>query len=171
MIRSLICPLRIIPAYAGKRIFNPGTVDLKWDHPRIRGEKLSWTVRGVMHSGSSPHTRGKVGQAGLLLPFRRIIPAYAGKSLRRKFFFVMGKDHPRIRGEKCVPTHIQTAHEGSSPHTRGKVRASPRETFQIRIIPAYAGKSEKPGIFTAVKKDHPRIRGEKKSQELENQWM
>ena len=55
-------PGRIIPAYAGKRCENPCNNGLQWDHPRLRGEKPN-TQRPHYHCiGSSPLTRGKVGE-------------------------------------------------------------------------------------------------------------
>ena len=91
--------------------------------------------------GSSPHTRG----------------APAWSSARRRCF----RDHPRIRGEHwfsrvqrvlssgiipayagSTPSHIppSVSAQGSSPHTRG-----------ARVV--------RP-VVDAVRRDHPRIRGE-----------
>ena len=70
----------ITPAYAGKSyMFECWTVT-KWDHPRLRGEKLISWIRLVLRLGSPPLTRGKVTDAVESLPSTRITPAYAGKS-------------------------------------------------------------------------------------------
>ena len=66
-----------------------------------------------------------------------------------------------MRGEKCPQARVLRCQEGSPPHARGKVSASPRPSLPRRITPACAGKSvRKPASFVA-KKDHPRMRGEK----------
>ena len=46
---------------------------------------------------------------------------------------------------------------------RGKVGGDGLETGNVRITPAYAGKSEFPPAFTKVSRDHPRLCGEKPS--------
>ena len=44
---------------------------------------------------------------------------------------------------------------------RGKVFDLPPQTFQDRITPAYAGKSNTFFIFWCTQEDHPRLCGEK----------
>ena len=90
----------IIPAYAGKS----QSLDV-WhladeDHPRLRGEKRKDRFDYYWPVGSSPLTRGKA-----FIPFHDfwdmgIIPAYAGKSPEDFRLCRIGRDHPRLRGEK-----------------------------------------------------------------------
>ena len=74
-------PVRITPAYAGKRI------DIsKWnggieDHPRLCGEKGTTTQSYKSTTGSPPPMRGKVKLRMLAVEKDRITPAYAGKSI------------------------------------------------------------------------------------------
>ena len=77
---------------------------LKWDHPRVCGEKVRITVNDLMSIGSPPRVRGKVRLflGGNLLP--GITPACAGKSLYSPDLFFRFKDHPRVCGEKLRPT-------------------------------------------------------------------
>ena len=91
-------------------------------------------------AGSSPHTRGAhlVGRSPS--QNHRIIPAYAGSTIR----------HP-LRG---------LCRSGSSPHTRGARRRRPDPDEHWRIIPAYAGSTPAKDSIVAVFSDHPRIRGE-----------
>ncbi len=110
--------------------------------------------------GSSPHTRG-APPGGTRTPAQaRIIPAYAGSTLRRRRRRVGPRDHPRIRGEHKRGLFVTFNDNGSSPHTRGAHLRLRLATRQLRIIPAYAGstlaylKSSRKGT------DHPRIRGE-----------
>ncbi len=71
------------------------------------------------------------------------------------------RDHPRIRGEKELFVEIAKPFQGSPPHTRGKAAAHFATFVQIRITPAYAGKSFAAFNFQDTVEDHPRIRGEK----------
>ena len=69
-------------------------------------------------------------------------------------------DHPRIRGEHTFFALPPERPRGSSPHTRGAQDGSPASEIRQRIIPAYAGSTNRcrrgsPGTW-----DHPRIRGE-----------
>ena len=54
-----------------------------------------------------------------------------------------------------------TSKIGSSPLTRGKAAISKGISNNLRIIPAYAGKSDGTTPFGAMVRDHPRLRGEK----------
>ena len=49
------------------------------DHPRLRGEKVSYSVYATLPMGSPPLTRGKVIRFILYGIQIRITPAYAGK--------------------------------------------------------------------------------------------
>ena len=90
----------------------------------------------------------------------RIIPAYAGSTLRESDGWVEWTDHPRIRGEH-VPT-VRAAHVfwGSSPHTRGALQALVHLRSHMGIIPAYAGSTNPGKAACRQEPDHPRIRGE-----------
>ena len=95
-----IAPFGITPAHAGKRLKRmPGEVLMK-DHPRTRGEKERIHTNSSGIKGSPPHTRGKVV---LVEPGGRqvgITPAHAGKRPPHHVLPLIGRDHPRTRGEK-----------------------------------------------------------------------
>ena len=114
-------------------------------------------------SGSPPHTRGKVGPllGGYLLP--GITPAYAGKSRCYVPLCHISWDHPRIRGEKAHRAGSACLSSGSPPHTRGKGGYVLRRRVRHGITPAYAGKSGMNPSLLLLRRDHPRIRGEKSS--------
>ena len=67
---------------------------------------------------------------------------------------------PRIRGEHEDKRYADWDRAGSSPHTRGALVMVTHTFYYIRIIPAYAGSTASPPSMTAVRRDHPRIRGE-----------
>ena len=99
-------------------------------------------MRLKRQQGSPPHARGKVPS--------------------RRWWRRVPWDHPRMRGEKG--RYLQGARDlsGSPPHARGKVGIYIGRTHPSRITPACAGKSSPPGCAPSRRKDHPRMRGEKR---------
>ena len=69
--------------------------------------------------------------------------------------------HPRIRGERMVPSAIDLRGVGSSPHTRGTRDPTARHVDMFRFIPAYAGNAAGQLSVSKVCTVHPRIRGER----------
>ena len=113
-------------------------------------------------AGSPPHTRGKEAANETAKTGTGITPAYAGKSSVLTWASSSSGDHPRIRGEKEFAQNMIEKGQGSPPHTRGKDSASIAVLQIWGITPAYAGKSPAQVRLLRCKRDHPRIRGEKK---------
>ena len=154
----------IIPAYAGSTARrSPGSTTRR-DHPRIRGEHFAPGTPTRPSSGSSPHTRGARVSAGPAAPGAGIIPAYAGSTAGAAPEQLKLEDHPRIRGEHRRRHHDRVPAAGSSPHTRGAPGNSPHRRPYVRIIPAYAGSTARAANRSRSTKDHPRIRGEHRSE-------
>ena len=150
---------RIIPAYAGYTLAIAAVIVEQRDHPRIRGVHMGGHFISSELVGSSPHTRGTLGQ-----PFRkaiivRIIPAYAGYTSEYVTIVSTIKDHPRIRGVHCGRTCRTHGRTGSSPHTRGTLPSAQPVARRYGIIPAYAGYTQRKAGMQRSGKDHPRIRG------------
>ena len=85
--------------------------------------------------------RGKVFYDAHTSKKRRITPAYAGK---RGYALTKGHlsgDHPRLCGEKLFIYIVPWFDVGSPPPMRGKVDCTLRAFHDLRITPAYAGKS------------------------------
>ena len=70
-------------------------------------------------------------------------------------------DHPRLRGEKAYSWSAFWSAIGSPPLARGKVHTSRRTGTAGGITPACAGKRSERIVSTSLRKDHPRLRGEK----------
>ena len=75
--------MRIIPAYAGKRKEIEDEKNNIKDHPRLRGEKMLDIPQRIAALGSSPLTRGKAQITAPADGWSGIIPAYAGKRLKK----------------------------------------------------------------------------------------
>ena len=111
----------ITPAYAGKSGVRGGLLLKNGDHPRLCGEKYSYSTDIRLSLGSPPPMRGKAAYAAGVCLVARITPAYAGKRRLRSFGLTRWEDHPRLCGEKFTPIFSQFGDD--------------------RITPAYAGKS------------------------------
>ena len=74
----------ITPAYAGKRSVRRLHKGIRWDHPRLCGEKLIPIEFGGIETGSPPPMRGKGSALMQSKATAGITPAYAGK---RSFAF------------------------------------------------------------------------------------
>ena len=109
----------IIPALAGNTTPPTPPCISNWDHPRSRGEYgLNKTGHDV-GSGSSPLSRGIPSQSGVSTRLERIIPALAGNTSAACPEHLVGRDHPRSRGEYAIIKAGQAGKQGSSPLSRG----------------------------------------------------
>ena len=151
----------ITPAYAGKRfsvfMLSPPFLD----HPRLCGEKENTDRRKIFEVGSPPPMRGKACDKRKFRSGIRITPAYAGKSFSNVTGFFKEQDHPRLCGEKLAFLSESYTIPGSPPPMRGKGTGLVFNAGNIRITPAYAGKSVAQAALNLIMRDHPRLCGEK----------
>ena len=125
------------------------------------GEKGAQPAEYPPSRGSPPRGRGKVSKSPMPFNFRRITPAWAGKSRLTTGHLLFHRDHPRVGGEKPFLRKGLRFAAGSPPRGRGKVWQSGRSLPESRITPAWAGKSSKSICVNTPVKDHPRVGGEK----------
>ena len=157
---SVYCATRLIPAHAGKTSRAACLPPSTRAHPRSRGENEQIAAAQSAGDGSSPLTRGK-RFPGLVASFRQgLIPAHAGKTVRRRSFPGLLRAHPRSRGENRVRGDRAAIHRGSSPLTRGKPLAAGLWVGRGRLIPAHAGKTRECLRRRRACRAHPRSRGE-----------
>ena len=154
-------PAGITPACAGKSASHGFFVLLRWDHPRVCGEKSYWSILARNSLGSPPRVRGKA-----VFPARQhrtagITPACAGKRRLASPGKKSHGDHPRVCGEKSRHTLSWDILLGSPPRVRGKVLHVVTLFDGAGITPACAGKSCPPQAPTFTRQDHPRLCGEK----------
>ena len=138
-------PDGIIPAYAGSTGSARSGPGNSGDHPRIRGEHLNERAARQRRKGSSPHTRGALGDTRRRRVETGIIPAYAGSTRAPARIPHLVQDHPRIRGEHGLMSLILDRFRGSSPHTRGARQSGEGQRTFRGIIPAYAGSTRSGG--------------------------
>ena len=152
---------RITPAWAGKSAAVSAAAALSWDHPRVGGEKFLLCRCAPDRPGSPPRGRGKDIQCTNGKRAQRITPAWAGKSSALCLGRFGGWDHPRVGGEKPFFWPTLRFLRGSPPRGRGKVCIASGLRVSDGITPAWAGKSHFWDCQKGVKKDHPRVGGEK----------
>ena len=92
-----------------------------------------------------------------------ITPACAGKRGGRTVSFFLIRDHPRVCGEKARTLIAWEEPQGSPPRVRGKVSVDEVNVFHGGITPACAGKSPRKFSHPLPSRDHPRVCGEKNS--------
>ena len=136
----------------------------------MRGEHVFALTSVALSLGSSPHARGAQLQRVPRRARRGIIPACAGSTYRTPRCMGPRRDHPRMRGEHPSTARPAPTLSGSSPHARGARAARPCASSSCRIIPACAGSTRELLRRVAGVRDHPRMRGEHRPEELRGQW-
>ena len=154
-----IAATRIIPARAGFTSGGSASPVMRGDHPRSRGVyKVKGLSDGAMR-GSSPLARGLPITGNTDARTRRIIPARAGFTHRRRRKGRQSPDHPRSRGVYSWLDRRRESRMGSSPLARGLHPGDRPDPIRPRIIPARAGFTL-PGTAPGRRsRDHPRSRG------------
>ena len=132
----------------------------RWDHPRSRGEYLTYCWLRNVHAGSSPLSRGIPGLLLPHVPGRGIIPALAGNTASQHWPQTHAADHPRSRGEYRARSQSPFSGRGSSPLSRGIREFVSRPVEHPGIIPALAGNTLRCHEKAPSPRDHPRSRGE-----------
>ena len=150
----------LIPAWAGKTWLRLLRAVILPAHPRVGGENKLALITDHTSLGSSPRGRGKPHGAGPARRRRRLIPAWAGKTVPHSQCPRRNGAHPRVGGENCTRGGSVTGSNGSSPRGRGKLKPLHRPTRPIRLIPAWAGKTAGKTSPTCPRWAHPRVGGE-----------
>ena len=124
------------------------------------GENGYTPGRDIYHFGSSPRGRGKLHADRPDATARRLIPAWAGKTLSACRRANRRWAHPRVGGENVVTQVPVGTPPGSSPRGRGKLIAVDLDTMRERLIPAWAGKTRSRSATPWGSPAHPRVGGE-----------
>ena len=156
----------LIPAHAGKTPIHTRVYAYRRAHPRSRGENRPPVRSRASWAGSSPLTRGKLGDDISLDRPHGLIPAHAGKTCRPWSRTRPRRAHPRSRGENLISDKSHPVASGSSPLTRGKRRFGRLYRKLPGLIPAHAGKTEAALASDDFPGAHPRSRGENQGPRL-----
>ena len=154
----------ITPACAGKSCCTLSKACSGWDHPRVCGEKKQLYKEFPRARGSPPRVRGKGPKHLSIRQWSRITPACAGKRRNKPYCFFWPWDHPRVCGEKLLSSCVSVFAWGSPPRVRGKALVQSQAQRSTRITPACAGKRLCRSLRKARQRDHPRVCGEKESE-------
>ena len=124
------------------------------------GENGNIRAEAARMGGSSPRVRGKRrgGDDGAHGP--GLIPACAGKTAAMVSSAAASMAHPRVCGENVLKSSLRRASVGSSPRVRGKHSRAARAFFELRLIPACAGKTPLHPHRGMDPRAHPRVCGE-----------
>ena len=110
---------RFIPACAGNGARRPARAAAPAVHPRVCGERATWTPSVRVSSGSSPRVRGTASRKAVASAMSRFIPACAGNGSSARTTATRTPVHPRVCGERRGRHVCTTARTGSSPRVRG----------------------------------------------------
>ena len=119
--RCTLNSLRLIPAGAGKTVFDDAFHGGCSAHPRRCGENIKVRGGSAAKHGSSPQVRGKLALIEQKAKEIRLIPAGAGKTTGGIIKQHALAAHPRRCGENLVDVLCSIFPGGSSPQVRGKL--------------------------------------------------
>ena len=154
---------RITPACAGNTSGFSGFCSSCKDHPRLRGEYWKFWKFRQDWKGSPPLARGIQLDPINLCKHIRITPACAGNTSCSSRNPKLNTDHPRLRGEYEKDVAKKQTNKGSPPLARGIQAARYKITDGHGITPACAGNTFNFLILCRKAQDHPRLRGEYRS--------
>ena len=149
-------------------------------HPHSRGENMRTSIFMCSAGGSSPLTRGKLEVVAYVRVVVGLIPAYTGKTVRRRHALRSRRVPPHSRGENAAVScasyvctgssplarenidawELPERHVGSSPLTRGKPDLCPNLEVRLRLIPTQAGKTLTRRFRVLSARPHPHSREE-----------
>ena len=150
----------ITPAWAGKSRHPRRHGVASLDYPRVGGEEPEGVTSIGERAGLPPRGRGRETAQHLVLPHRRITPAWAGKSAATYKQTLADKDYPRVGGEEDDKNRGLRVLRGLPPRGRGRVRRCEMADGNTRITPAWAGKSQFVKGLLRQDRDYPRVGGE-----------
>ena len=131
----------ITPAYAGKTLRLGVLATTIGDHPRVCGKDCGLLGGVRCKIGSPPRMRERPFFAATSHLSVRITPAYAGKTFLCGHFTPQCEDHPRVCGKDCGVLWSYLVLMGSPPRMRERPEERKADDANIRITPAYAGKT------------------------------
>ena len=141
---------RIIPARAGPTFIDIRLKVALTDHPRSCGANRVSQHSCSAKLGSSPLVRGQLSETAAEQEGNWIIPARAGPTRPKRRRRHARPDHPRSCGANQQRIYGNVRRLGSSPLVRGQRRYATVKMAAARIIPARAGPTLLPKMFSTL---------------------
>ena len=138
------------------------------DHPRMRGEHLYLAVTHAHRRWIIPACAGSTGAAMLSLS-RRLgsSPHARGARSTTRPSASPARDHPRMRGEHEVQGRVPVQGQGIIPACAGSTNLiSSSSMYVTGSSPHARGARCRTSLRRSNRRDHPRMRGEHRSQPL-----
>ena len=148
------------PRGRGKRVNERSAPNRPGLIPAWAGKTDTPTRLAAHVPGSSPRGRGKRVEGGGRQRCQRLIPAWAGKTRGYGRADRGLTAHPRVGGENVTQLAPGELSNGSSPRGRGKRLLCIDQVMGGRLIPAWAGKTQRRESCAAGATAHPRVGGE-----------
>ena len=111
------------------------------DHPRVRGENIGVPRTRVAQLGPPPRARGEHLDGHPVVVSAGTTPACAGRTARSPPGRSADRDHPRVRGENCVPPGGVVLDPGPPPRARGEHGQRGPAAHPVGTTPACAGRT------------------------------
>ena len=146
----------LIPAGAGQTRSLLRLLQAPTAHPRRCGADDVLERDRISHRGSFPQVRGRREATRRCPPGHGLIPAGAGKTDPRCWHSRGPWAHPRRCGADIRLAKDANGQYGSSPQVRGRPATGISQRVRLRLIPAGAGQTWRPGCPRAPLQAHPR---------------
>ncbi len=153
-------PRRLTPAGAGRTRPRCSSRRSTAAHPRRRGENEHVPRTLSPWRGSPPQARGERRPRHRGHGARRLTPAGAGETARRRRPWPSTTAHPRRRGENASFVGCRCPKSGSPPQARGELPFFVNQGYEVRLTPAGAGRTRWSPRSARRTTAHPRRRGE-----------
>ena len=154
-----VTPRGLIPARAGRTGAHSAHSRPGRAHPRSRGADAASPARNSRDTGSSPLARGGLWGEASRRRSPRLIPARAGRTVKRHCGVLSVGAHPRSRGADSRRRQEQCQFRGSSPLARGGHVGLQFRGGRDGLIPARAGRTGYRSAAPRTARAHPRSRG------------
>jgi hypothetical protein len=126
----------ITPACAGSTMRSERVPPVRWDHPRLCGERTARRMGIAWRKGSPPPVRGAQHLDGLGALGVGITPACAGSTGGVGGVLGQLEDHPRLCGEHVTDAGERMPVDGSPPPVRGAHLLTCCAVDQLLVFPS-----------------------------------
>ncbi len=127
--------------------------------PRFGGDHVKCTASISTGFGSPPRRQGAPDLPGIPDPVRRFTPASAGTTRTSRSSWRRTTVHPRLGGDHIGVDVGEGTVNGSPPRRRGPQAGLTEHLAPVRLTPASAGSTPRPGCGGSLPSAHPSSAG------------